>query len=205
MRRLRAAWVLGWLGAAVGVLAAGAEARAGKFNRVLSVGDPAPAWQDLAGVDGQTHDFADLGQAIRVVIFTCNHCPVARAYEDRLIELVARYEPKGVRFVAINVNNLDADKLPAMKDRARERGFNFPYLYDPSQQTGRAYGAAVTPEAYVIDAAGRIAYLGAVDDNFANPAEVRQHYLRDALEALLSGKTPEIGESKPKGCGIQYE
>ena len=100
-----------------------------------------------------------------VVVFTCNHCPVAQAYEDRIVEIAADYKDKGVEVVAINVNNMEADKLPAMKERAEEKGFKFDYLYDPSQEIGRAFGATVTPHAFLLDGERNVVYIGAIDDN----------------------------------------
>src|SRR5262245_45359491 len=118
------------------VVAADAPAAASEEKAAgVAIGDPAPAWKDLVGVDDGTHSLSDLKDAKAVVVvFTCNHCPVAKAYEDRLIDLAADYGDKGVELVAINVNNMDADKLPAMKERAEEKGFKFDYLYDPTQQ-----------------------------------------------------------------------
>ena len=121
-------------------------------HKPLSVGDPAPAWEGLIGVDDQKHSLGEHADAKAVVVvFTCNHCPVAQAYEDRIVEIASDYKDKGVDVVAINVNNMEADKLPAMKERAEERGFKFDYLYDPSQEIGRAFGATVTPHAFLLD------------------------------------------------------
>ncbi len=170
-----------------------------------AVGDPAPAWDDLLGIDDEKHSVGDLIEAKAiVVVFTCNHCPVAVAYEDRLVELAADYKKNGVELVAINVNNMEADKLPAMKERAKEKGFEFDYLYDPSQRIGRAYGAMVTPHVFLLDGTRQIAYIGAIDDNM-NPEKVTQHYLRDAIDAVLAGSQPQIDTTKPVGCGIRYE
>ena len=171
----------------------------------FGLGDPAPEWKDLMGVDDQKHSFKDLADAKAVaVVFTCNHCPVAQAYEDRIIELAGDYQDKGVKFVAINVNNLDQDKLPAMKTRAEEKDYQFPYLYDPSQKIGRAFGATVTPHAFLFDGKHKLAYVGAIDDNM-EADKVEQQYLREAIDAVLAGKEPETASTKPVGCGIQYE
>lgn len=174
-------------------------------KKALAVGDAAPAWKDLEGVDDKTHSLSDINNAKAVVvIFTCNHCPVAQAYEDRIIELSTDYKDKGVEVFAINVNNMEDDKLPAMKKRAEEKGFEFAYLYDPSQEIGRAFGATVTPHAFLLDGEGKIAYAGAIDDNM-ELAEVQQRYLRDAIDAVLAGSKPEVDSMKPIGCGIRYE
>jgi len=174
-------------------------------HKQLSVGDPAPAWEGLVGVDDQKHSLGDHADAKAVVVvFTCNHCPVAQSYEDRLVELASEYQDKGVELVAINVNNMEADKLPAMKERAEEKGFKFDYLYDPSQEIGRAYGATVTPHVFLLDGARNVAYIGAVDDNMTE-SKVTKQYLRDAIDAVLAGSKPETDTTKPMGCGIHYE
>jgi peroxiredoxin len=171
----------------------------------LAVGDEAPEWTELMGIDDKTHSSKDLSKAKAVVVvFTCNHCPVAQAYEDRLVALARDYKDKDVQVVAINVNNLEADKLPAMKERAAKKGFDFAYLYDPSQAIGRAFGATVTPHVFVLDAKRKVAYIGAIDDSM-NPDKVKQRYVRDALDAVLAGETPSVASKKPAGCGIQYE
>ena len=164
-----------------------------------------PRGTDLAGVDDKQHSLGEHADAKAVVVvFTCNHCPVAVAYEDRLVEFANDYADKGVDVVAINVSNMEADKLPAMKERAEEKGFKFDYLYDPSQEIGRAYGAAVTPHVFLLDGDRNVAYIGSIDDNM-NPEKVTKHYLRDAIDAVLAGSKPQDDTTKPMGCGIQYE
>lgn len=185
---------------------AGANAQSKSTEqKKLAVGDTAPAWEGLAGVDDQKHSLGEHADAKAVVVvFTCNHCPVAKAYEDRIIGIAADYQDKDVDVVAINVNNMDADKLPKMKERAEEKGFKFDYLYDPSQAIGRAYGATVTPHAFLLDGERKVVYIGAIDDNM-NPEKAATHYLRDAIDAVLAGKKPEPALTKPMGCGIAYE
>jgi len=174
-------------------------------QKKLAVGDEAPAWKDLEGVDGKQHSLGEhaAGKAV-VVVFTCNHCPVAVAYEDRIVAIANDYKDKGVDVVAINVNNMEADKLPAMKERAEEKGFKFDYLYDPSQEIGRAYGAAVTPHVFLLDGDRNVAYIGAIDDNM-DASKAAKHYLRDAIDAVLAGSRPQTDSTKPIGCGIRYE
>jgi thiol-disulfide isomerase/thioredoxin len=174
-------------------------------QKKLGVGDAAPAWKDLVGVDDQKHSLGEHADAKAVVVvFTCNHCPVAKAYEDRIVEIATDYADKDVDVVAINVNNMDADKLPAMKERAEEKGFKFNYLYDPSQEIGRAYGATVTPHVFLLDGERNIAYIGAIDDNM-KADKATKPYLRDAIDAVLAGSKPETNSTKPVGCGIKYE
>ncbi len=170
----------------------------------LSVGDAAPDWSGIIGVDDKEHALADYKKAKAVVlVFTCNHCPVAVAYEDRLVALQKDYEEKGVQLIAVNVNNLPADRLDKMKVRAKEKGFNFPYIYDSSQKMGYDYGATVTPHVFLLDQDRKIAYTGAIDDNM-RPEKVETHHLRDALDAVLAGKTPPA-PTKQFGCSIKYE
>ena len=171
----------------------------------LAVGDAAPAWKNLAGVDDQKHSFGEHADAKAVVVvFTCNHCPVAVAYEDRINAIAADYADKGVEVVAINISNLPQDKLPAMKERAEEKGFKFDYLYDPSQEIGRQFSAAVTPHAFLLDGDQSVAYIGAIDDNMSEEKATKR-YLRDAIDAVLAGSKPQVDATKPVGCGIKYE
>jgi len=180
--------------------------QAGEFNKKLSIGDAAPSFTGLEGVDGKSHSLSDLkDKDVVVVIITCNHCPVAVAYEDRIIDLTKKYAGKAdskVAVVAINVNNLEADKLPKMKERAKEKGFNFPYLYDPTQKIGREYGATVTPEFFVLNKERKIVYMGAMDDKQNNPTV---SYLDPAIEAALKGEKAAKTETRARGCGVKYE
>jgi peroxiredoxin len=170
-----------------------------------TIGTPAPAWANLEGTDGKSHNLNDLAEADAVaVVFTCNHCPFAQAYEERLVKFATDYKDKGVELVAINVSNLDADKLPAMKERAEEKGFNFAYIYDPSQNIAREFGATNTPHAFVLDKSRKIIYTGAIDDN-ENDASVTRHYVREAVDAALAGKSPELSKTDPVGCSIKYD
>jgi peroxiredoxin len=171
----------------------------------VKIGDPAPAWSGIIGIDDKEHSLKDYDQAkLVVLVFTCNHCPVAVAYEDRLVDLQKDYEGKGVQIVAVNCNNIDADKLDKMKERAEKKGFKFPYLYDSSQKIGHDYGATCTPHVFVLDKDRKIAYMGAIDDSM-DAKKVKTHFLTDALDSLLEGKEPPKAETKQFGCGIQYE
>ena len=175
------------------------------YAAVPKIGDKAPDWSGIIGVDGKEHKLADYKKVKAVVVvFTCNHCPVAVAYEDRLIALQKDYKKKGVQFVAINVNNIPADRLEPMKVRAREKKFNFPYLYDSSQKSGKDYGAVKTPHVFLLDKDRKLAYVGAIDDSMKTD-KVKTHYLRDALDAVLAGKPVEKPETNAVGCGIKYE
>lgn len=189
------------------VMALPSPAQAGKYNDVLNIGDAAPAWSDLPGVDGKTHSLADLaGKEVIVVIFTCNSCPIAVDYEDRIIALARKHAAADskVAVVAINVNTIEADKLPKMRERAELKGFTFPYLYDESQKIGRAYGATFTPEFFVLNAARKIVYMGGMDDN-SDPAMVQTNYLDPAIDAVLAGRAPEMPETVARGCRVRYQ
>jgi peroxiredoxin len=179
---------------------------AGKFNRKISLGDAAPSYAGLPGVDGKTHSLADLkDKEVVVLAITCNHCPVATAYEKRIIDFANKYAGPGskVALVAINVNTDTEDALPAMIVRAKESGFNFPYLYDESQKIGRALGASVTPEFFVLNKDRKIVYMGGMD-NGVNPNNVTETYLAPAVDAVLKGSAPAIGETAARGCNILY-
>ena len=171
----------------------------------LKVGDKAPAFNALPGIDGKALSLSDVKGDVLVVCITCNHCPVAVGYEDRLIDFVKKHGKDGkVAFVAINVNNLEADKLDKMKQRAQERGFNFPYLYDASQAIATALGAKVTPHFFVFNKERKLVYQGAMDDN--NDANrVKTNYLEPAVQAALRGGSPSTTTTTARGCGIVYE
>jgi peroxiredoxin len=162
----------------------------------------------LIGVDDRTHSLADYAEKpVLVVIFSCNHCPYVRAWEDRMVALQAEYAARGVQFLVINANDpakYPEDDFPSMKQRAAEKGFNFPYLYDETQEIARAYGATRTPEVFVFDAERVLRYHGAIDDNHENPQAVTRHYLREALDAVLSGTQPAAAQTPPVGCTIKW-
>lgn len=176
---------------------------AAKFNRVVEIGQQAPTWKDLQGVDGKQHSSTDLKKAKAVVVvFTCNHCPVAKNYEKRLNAIVKQHKQQ-VEVVAISVSLYKSDSLAAMTKRAKENKFAFQYLQDPSQKIGQQFGALCTPHIFLLDAKRKIAYMGKIDDNMYED-RVTEHYLTDAIEALLKGKQPEVSETKPVGCPIQF-
>lgn len=191
--------------AAVVAAAMAVPATAGEFNKKVSIGDAAPEFSKLEGVDGKTYSLADFkDKDVLVIAVTCNHCPVAVAYEDRMIEFAKKHAGSGgkVAFVAINVNNLEEDKLPKMKERAKEKGFNFQYVYDPSQKIGKDLGATVTPEYFVYNKDRKLIYTGSFDDKQNGP---KVNFLEAAVEAALSSKKPEKAETRPFGCGVKYD
>lgn len=164
----------------------------------------------LKNVDGRIASSDDLasGKKALAVIFSCNHCPYVQAWEDRMIALGKTYQPKGVAFVLINANDpkkYSEDSFPEMVIRAKAKGYPFPYLHDEDQAIARAYGATRTPEVFLFDAQGVLRYHGRIDDNYENPQAVRSHDFRDALEAVLTGRTPAVADTVPIGCTIKWK
>jgi peroxiredoxin len=180
-----------------------AASLAGEFNKTLSVGDAAPAWKDLPGTDGKKHSLADHAEKVVVVVFTCNSCPVAESYEDRVIAFAEKYKDK-VAVVAINVNTIPDDRLDAMKKRAAKKRVPFEYLYDETQKIAHDYGATFTPEFFVLTKDRKVAYMGAMDDK-TKADEVKEKYLEAALDAVLKGDKPAKVETVAHGCLVRYK
>ena len=185
-------------------LCCAAWAHAGQFNLLLNIGDEAPAWKDLDGTDGKKHSYADVSSAKFVVVaFTCNSCPYAVDVEQRLIALSDKAMELGGVLVAINVNTIEEDALPAMQEKSKTQKFNFAYLYDPTQEIAKAFGAKTTPEFYVLDTNRRITYMGSLDDSPDGRA-VTKRYVETAIGDLLSNNTPAVSETIPIGCRIRF-
>ena len=174
----------------------------------LQIGESAPDF-DLPGVDGKNHslrDFAD--EKILIVVFSCNHCPYVVGSEDRMNALYADYAPRGVGMIAINSNeteNHPTDSFGHMVQRAKDKGFQFPYVRDESQDVARAYGALRTPHFYVFDADRTLRYTGRMDDNPRQGGQETTHELRDALDALLAGSDPPVAVTNPIGCNVKWK
>jgi peroxiredoxin len=182
----------------------------------LPLGSAPPDFK-LPGVDGRDWALKDFADAkILVVIFTCTHCPTAQYYEERIKSIAADYKDKGVAVVAIMPNDpksirLDelawtdlSDSFAEMKIRAKDRGYNFPYLYDgDTESVARAYGPVATPHVFVFDSARKLRYVGAVDDS-ERIKNVQKNYLRDAIDALLRGEEPPVTQTKVIGCSIKW-
>ncbi|MGD0744169.1 MAG: redoxin domain-containing protein [Verrucomicrobiota bacterium] len=198
------------------VMAAFCRASAAETFPALPPGSTAPDF-NLPGVDGRNWALKDFADAkILAVVFTCNHCPTAQYYEERIKQIVTDYKDKGVAVVAIMPNDPKAvrldelgwtdvgDSFDEMKIRAGDHQFNFPYLYDgDTESVAHAYGPAATPHVFVFDAARKLRYAGAIDDS-ERIQHVTRHYLRDALDALLAGKEPPVGQTKVVGCSIKW-
>jgi peroxiredoxin len=169
----------------------------------IGVGDKAPGF-DLPDTEGARHSL-DRGPA--VVVFTCNHCPYALAWQDRINDAARDYSDRGVRFLAINSN--DAGRYPrdsyeAMQQRVREEDWPLPYLHDESQQVAHDYGAQVTPDVFVVDANGVLRYRGAPDADYADPSQGGA-WLRGAVDAVLDERDPDPAETDPVGCSIKWK
>ena len=173
----------------------------------LQLGGKAPDFQ-LPGVDGKHYSLETFANKLLLgVVFSCNHCPYVKAYEDRLISIQKQFAAKGLALVAINANddkNYPDDSFDRMVLRAREKGFNFPYLRDETQATAKAYAASRTPHIFLLDKDRQLRYTGAIDDNWEHPGRVKQNYLIDAIEALLKNEDPPRKETFPVGCSIKW-
>ncbi|WP_406695242.1 thioredoxin family protein [Singulisphaera sp. Ch08] len=193
--------------AALALVASPAFAGAGKYNSAVAPGDAAPAFSGIPAVLGDkdtTLNLADIKEDVVVVVFLANHCPAVTAYEDRVIDFANDYKGKNVKVVALCVNDMDSDRLPAIKERVKDKSYTFAYGYDASQEVGRAYGAAKTPQFFVLDKTRTIRYTGAFDDN-SKEAKVEKKYVRDAVDSVLKGESVEIAETRAVGCGIGYK
>jgi peroxiredoxin len=173
----------------------------------LAIGEPAPEFE-LPDTNGQSWSTSDAeAPGAVVVVFTCNHCPYALAWHDRIAEVARDYAGRGVRLLAINSN--DADRYPrdsyeAMRRRVEQEHWPMPYLHDSSQEVARAYGAKTTPDVFVLDAERRLRYRGAPDADYDDPGQGAA-WLRDALDAVLAGAEPGRPETRPVGCSIKWK
>lgn len=175
----------------------------------LAIGASMPSTDvKMKGVDGTEKTLAQMKKANgTLVVFTCNHCPFAKAWEERIVALGNTYSEKGIGVVAVNSNDPKVaadDGYEGMQTRAKERGMQFPYVVDATSNVARAFGATRTPEAFLFDKDGKLVYHGTIDDNGEEPSKVEKFYLKDALEAVASGKEVAVKETKSIGCGIKF-
>ena len=172
----------------------------------FNIGEPAPGL-DLPDTSGQPRSLPGAGEApATVVVWTCNHCPYALGWHDRLVQVAHDYGDRGVRVLAVNSNDpvrYPADAPDAMRERVEREAWPFPYLWDETQDAARRWGAQVTPDVFVLDGDGRLRYRGAPDADHQDPA-LAAAWLRGALDAVLSGGEPEPAETKPVGCSIKW-
>lgn len=199
---------LAWCSVFVLSAVAAISAQGGKYNPTLDVGDAAPTWEKLPGVDGKEHSLADLkDKEVVVVAFTCGSCPTAVDYEGRIKALAKRLEESGKgALIAINANDTSRapeDTLEKMQSRAKAQEFNFVYLRDEKQTVAKAYGATTTPEFFVLDRERKVVYMGALDDK-TEPEAVKEKYVEAAIDAALAGKSPAVAETLARGCLVRY-
>lgn len=176
-------------------------------SKKLKTGDRMPHFV-LPATDGILVDSSLIHDPVLTIVFTCNHCPYAKAVEGRLIALAKDLDQEGAQFVLISSNDADAypeDSFAVMKKIAEENAYPFPYCYDESQQVAKAFGALCTPHCFVFDGDRRLRYKGRVDDNWQEPARVKEHNLRDAIRALLKGGEPPVAEANAIGCSIKWK
>ncbi len=166
----------------------------------------------LLNVDGNRVSMQSYKQAKGfIVVFTCNHCPFAKLYQQRLNDMNTTYKALGYPVLAISSNDAEAvpeDNMTEMKKRAKEKHYNFPYLYDESQSVARAFGAVKTPQAFVIQKENNkwiLKYYGAIDDNGAEPEKIKNKFVTDAIDALLANKSIAVTNTKSVGCAIKWK
>ena len=173
----------------------------------IAIGQAAPGFT-LPDTDGSELSLA-AGDSARatVVVFTCNHCPYALAWHDRIAEVARDYARRAVRVLAINPNDAERyprDSLQAMQQRVSAAPWPMPYLRDETQEVARAFGARTTPDVFVLDAGGRLRYRGAPDGDYDDPSAGAE-WLREALDAVLAGQAPERAQTEPVGCSIKWK
>ena len=173
----------------------------------IAVGAKAPGFSLVNAVDGATVTMKPDDGRLKVVVFTCNQCPYAKAFEPRIIELANKFATNGVKLYAVNPNDdakYDEETLANMKARAESMNYRFPYLKDGDSSVARAYGARVTPHVFVVDGDGIVRYRGYVDDS-AKPAERKTTGLADAIGALLNGRVVANTDTRAFGCTIKWK
>ena len=175
----------------------------------LAIGSKAPMTDTkLKNVNGKDVTLSDVkGAAGTLVVFTCNHCPFAKAWETRIVDLGNAYRAKGIGVIAVNANDPKAaaeDSYEMMQQRVKDRGIQYPYVVDATSGLAKAFGATRTPEAFLFDRDGKLVYHGAIDDNAQEPDAVKARYLKDALDAVVGGKEVAVKETKSIGCGIKF-
>ena len=194
---------------AASLFAAGVAAAQDDAPASLAIGAAAPMRDGkMKSVDGKDITLASAaGKKGTLVVFTCNHCPWAQAWQGRIAEIGNAARKSGLGVVAINSNDPAAypdDDYASMQARAKKLNLRFPYVVDATSGVARAFGASHTPEAYLFDANGKLVYHGAIDDNAHDAAAVREHYLRHAVDAVVAGKSVPMAETKALGCSIKF-
>ena len=190
------------------------NAISGQYNAVLSIGDPMPAFSNLPNITGNTLSTDKLTESVLVFVSLANHCPWVRGMDKDLIHLVDQFENHDVRIIGISMNRRKDDQLPAMQEHAKKVGYNFDYVYDDSQQFGRALGATRTPEYFVFNQDRKLAYMGLLHNSpgkISKNGEVKyingppsEFYAKNAIEGTLQDKPFSPTETRAHGCTIKY-
>ncbi len=190
-------------------------AQAGKYNHVLNLGDPMPAFSKLPATDGSHLSSTDLREDVVVLVLLANHCPWVRGMDQDLVKVADLFADKSVRFLGFSVNHREDDRLPAMRKHAEKAGYNFSYVFDESQDLGRKLGATRTPEYFVFNKERKLIYMGLLYNSPAKmnkdgsirhiDGEVDTHYVADAINATLAGEEVTIAETRAHGCSAKYE
>lgn len=188
---------------------------AGEFNTVAEIGQEMPQFSDLPSIDDSRVSSANLEEEVVVLVFLANHCPWVKGMDGDLVAFVDAMAGDSVRVVGVSVNHREDDRLPAMKIHAKENGYNFTYVYDESQELGRALGATKTPEYFVFDKDRKLVYMGLIHNSPAmirsdggvnyTKGEPTEFYLNDAVRATLAGGTVDPAETAARGCSVVYE
>lgn len=188
---------------------AGASLLGGPSWAALALGDTLSAGDVvMKNVDSKMVSIGDIaGEKGTLVVFTCNACPYAKAWEERIVALGNKFSQQGVGVIAINSNDpkvVPEDGFEAMQQRAKERKLAFPYVMDETSGVAKAFGAGRTPEVFLFNGEGKLVYHGAIDDNHKEPDKVVSHYLKDALDAVVAGRDVAVKETKALGCSIKF-
>jgi peroxiredoxin len=188
---------------------------AGEFNMVINLGDPMPDFIDLPTTGDGSLSASELEESVVVLVSLANHCPWVKGMDSGLVGLVEQFEGQDVRIVGFAVNHREDDRLPAMKEHARQNGYNFTYLYDESQQLGRELGATRTPEYFVFNADRKLTYMGLLTNSPARKTRSGEisyingdpvdFYAADAITATLAGEPADPAETRAHGCTVEYE
>ena len=175
-------------------------------STMVKLGSVAPYF-DLPDTLGKNVSIEDFDSELLIIVFTCNHCPYAKAVEERLIKLGKEYK-NNVDFVLISSNdseNYPEDSPKKMAERHTEKGYPFPYLYDETQEVAKAYSAVCTPDIFLYNEDRKLEYRGRIDDNWQNPEQVEREELKMAIEAVLNGKTIDFEQKPSMGCNIKWK
>lgn len=196
------------------VLSFSTIAIAGKYNSIISIGDPMPAFGDLPSISGESLSSEDLKEEVVIFISLANHCPWVKGMDEDLVSLANSFEGKSVRFVGLSMNLREDDRLPAMKVHAEKYGYRFDYVFDESQELGRKLGATRTPEYFVFNKERTLVYTGALYDSPAKMnddgsvkhinGEPSEFYVHDAVNAVLAGNEVATSETRAHGCTVKY-